>query len=747
MVRSSKNVIKEFMRFKVRMEGTVNGHEFEIEGEGEGRPYEGHNTVKLKVTKGGPLPFAWDILSPQFQYGSKVYVKHPADIPDYKKLSFPEGFKWERVMNFEDGGVVTVTQDSSLQDGCFIYKVKFIGVNFPSDGPVMQKKTMGWEASTERLYPRDGVLKGEIHKALKLKDGGHYLVEFKSIYMAKKPVQLPGYYYVDSKLDITSHNEDYTIVEQYERTEGRHHLFLKLKRLTKADIGTPSNFQHIGHVGWDPNTGFDLNNLDPELKNLFDMCGISEAQLKDRETSKVIYDFIEKTGGVEAVKNELRRGRILAMQTIKCVVVGDGAVGKTCLLISYTTNKFPSEYVPTVFDNYAVTVMIGGEPYTLGLFDTAGQEDYDRLRPLSYPQTDVFLVCFSVVSPSSFENVKEKWVPEITHHCPKTPFLLVGTQIDLRDDPSTIEKLAKNKQKPITPETAEKLARDLKAVKYVECSALTQKGLKNVFDEAILAALEPPEPKKSRRCVLLDRVATMVSKGEELFTGVVPILVELDGDVNGHKFSVSGEGEGDATYGKLTLKFICTTGKLPVPWPTLVTTLTWGVQCFSRYPDHMKQHDFFKSAMPEGYVQERTIFFKDDGNYKTRAEVKFEGDTLVNRIELKGIDFKEDGNILGHKLEYNYISHNVYITADKQKNGIKANFKIRHNIEDGSVQLADHYQQNTPIGDGPVLLPDNHYLSTQSALSKDPNEKRDHMVLLEFVTAAGITLGMDELYK
>uniref|UniRef100_UPI0015882A93 iSeroSnFR, a soluble, genetically-encoded fluorescent sensor for serotonin n=1 Tax=Thermoanaerobacter sp. (strain X513) TaxID=573062 RepID=UPI0015882A93 len=145
-----------------------------------------------------------------------------------------------------------------------------------------------------------------------------------------------------------------------------------------------------------------------------------------------------------------------------------------------------------------------------------------------------------------------------------------------------------------------------------------------------------------------------MSKGEELFTGVVPILVELDGGVNGHKFSVRGEGEGDATNGKLTLKFICTTGKLPVPWPTLVTTLTYGVQCFSRYPDHMKQHDFFKSAMPEGYVQERTISFKDDGTYKTRAEVKFEGDTLVNRIELKGIDFKEDGNILGHKLEYNF---------------------------------------------------------------------------------------------
>ncbi|KAJ8783044.1 hypothetical protein J1605_009652 [Eschrichtius robustus] len=76
------------------------------------------------------------------------------------------------------------------------------------------------------------------------------------------------------------------------------HLFLEKTRPPK---------RHIGHVGWDPNTGFDLNNLDPELKNLFDLCGISEAQLKDRETSKVIYDFIEKTGGVEAVKNELRR--------------------------------------------------------------------------------------------------------------------------------------------------------------------------------------------------------------------------------------------------------------------------------------------------------------------------------------------------------------------------------------------------------------------------------------------------------
>ena len=191
------------------------------------------------------------------------------------------------------------------------------------------------------------------------------------------------------------------------------------------------------------------------------------------------------------------------MQNIKCVVVGDGAVGKTCLLISYTTNAFPGEYIPTVFDNYSANVMVDGKPVNLGLWDTAGQEDYDRLRPLSYPQTDVFLICFSIISPASFDNVKSKWHPEICHHAPDIPLILVGTKSDLRNDTNTVNQLQQKGLSIISVQQANEMANSIKAQKFLECSALTQDGLKMVFDEAIRAAMNKPTKKSKSKCTLL----------------------------------------------------------------------------------------------------------------------------------------------------------------------------------------------------------------------------------------------------
>ncbi|KAL0343080.1 UNVERIFIED_CONTAM: Rac-like GTP-binding protein ARAC1 [Sesamum angustifolium] len=135
-----------------------------------------------------------------------------------------------------------------------------------------------------------------------------------------------------------------------------------------------------------------------------------------------------------------------ASRFIKCVTVGDGAVGKTCLLISYTSNTFPTDYVPTVFDNFSANVVVNGRTVNLGLWDTAGQEDYNRLRPLSYRGADVFILAFLSLArpamkmfPRSFFCLMKcllifQWIPELKHYAPGVPIVLVGTKLDLRDD-------------------------------------------------------------------------------------------------------------------------------------------------------------------------------------------------------------------------------------------------------------------------------------------------------------------------
>lgn len=193
-------------------------------------------------------------------------------------------------------------------------------------------------------------------------------------------------------------------------------------------------------------------------------------------------------------------------RAVKCVVVGDGAVGKTCLLMSYTSNAFPGEYIPTVFDNYSANIMIDDEAVNIGLWDTAGQEDYDRLRPLSYPQTDIFIICFSIVNPSSFENVRAKWFTEIKYYCPEAPILLVGTKEDLRDDYQTRQRLHHRHMVPISPQKGAHLAQEMGALQYIECSALTQRNLSRVFEVAIRGGLgkyKKTKPKrKYNKCIL-----------------------------------------------------------------------------------------------------------------------------------------------------------------------------------------------------------------------------------------------------
>ncbi|KAJ5487851.1 hypothetical protein N7530_002151 [Penicillium desertorum] len=155
----------------------------------------------------------------------------------------------------------------------------------------------------------------------------------------------------------------------------------------------------------------------------------------------------------------------------KLVIVGDGACGKTCLLIVFSKGTFPEVYVPTVFENYVADVEVDNKHVELALWDTAGQEDYDRLRPLSYPDSH------------------EKWISEVLHFCQGLPIILVGCKKDLRDDRKTIDELAKTSQRPVSQEQGEEVRKKIGAYKYLECSARTNEGVREVFEAATRAAL------------------------------------------------------------------------------------------------------------------------------------------------------------------------------------------------------------------------------------------------------------------
>ncbi|XP_030379016.1 AF4/FMR2 family member 4 [Scaptodrosophila lebanonensis] len=174
--------------------------------------------------------------------------------------------------------------------------------------------------------------------------------------------------------------------------------------------------------------------------------------------------------------------------TIKCVLVGDGAVGKTNLILSYLENRFNSEHVPTASDIYNADVMVNDSPVHLTLCDTAGQDTLDPLRELCYPDSDVFLLCFSVVKPETFDAIKAKWAPKFAKS--KAALVLVGTQADLRSNLNVLNKLQTNGEKPISYADAWDLATTIGA-KYIETSSVTQDKVKEVFDTAIWEGLVP----------------------------------------------------------------------------------------------------------------------------------------------------------------------------------------------------------------------------------------------------------------
>ena len=186
----------------------------------------------------------------------------------------------------------------------------------------------------------------------------------------------------------------------------------------------------------------------------------------------------------------------------KLVIVGDGACGKTCLVIVFSKGKFLEETTTVPNDIIVKDISVDGNAVELVLWDTAGQEDFDELRPYSYTGTDVMLIAFSIDNPDSFENISERWAPEVHTFCPKVPVVLVGNKTDLRNDPATIAELKEMNQTPLQVEDGQAMAEKIKAVTYIECSAKNNEGVDEVFVTATRVALQAKKKHKNK-CLIM----------------------------------------------------------------------------------------------------------------------------------------------------------------------------------------------------------------------------------------------------
>ena len=172
------------------------------------------------------------------------------------------------------------------------------------------------------------------------------------------------------------------------------------------------------------------------------------------------------------------------METLSCIVVGDKEADKTELISSYTASLEKTAVI-----NKCVTVTVDGRKINLKVWDTTGGEDYDRLRTDLYRHKDVFLMCFSIVSPTSFENIRKKWLIEVQKYRPNSPMILVGTNSHLKNNMQTVEENGHSPVTYVTYQQGLQLQHDIGAVKYVECSASTLDGVDTAFEEAVSAVL------------------------------------------------------------------------------------------------------------------------------------------------------------------------------------------------------------------------------------------------------------------
>lgn len=189
----------------------------------------------------------------------------------------------------------------------------------------------------------------------------------------------------------------------------------------------------------------------------------------------------------------------------KAVFVGDAGVGKTTLLHYIHCGSFLDTFLPAIYETRVSDVSVDGQEFEIAFWDSPGSPDYDRVRPLDYASTDVFVLCFSVDQSDSLRNLREKWLPEVLYYCNYTypTILIVACRTDLRTDRVITEEFRKAGLKFVSFDEGEAFARGIGAFNYVECSCKRDKSTLDIFSEVARASLGSKRRIEKRECIIL----------------------------------------------------------------------------------------------------------------------------------------------------------------------------------------------------------------------------------------------------
>ena len=161
---------------------------------------------------------------------------------------------------------------------------------------------------------------------------------------------------------------------------------------------------------------------------------------------------------------------------IKVVAVGDAP--KVPFLMVLDDKPFPDRYVPTILENYTREVTMNNVTYRINAWDTAGQYEFDKLRPLTYACANVILLVFDLSFKATFSNLREKWISEVTHYCKDVKILVIGINLDLRQV---------GNPNHVTDQEAEQFVQEFKFATYIPCSARTGEGIDKIWPAVITA--------------------------------------------------------------------------------------------------------------------------------------------------------------------------------------------------------------------------------------------------------------------